>query len=98
LLLPQALSRDGQWEETVGLLSAMKDAKLPPDVISYTTAITACGRKGQWRRALELSEARHPEDSRCVSVSGLSERSEKIEGLSIGSQPHLSSGCSHSSC
>lgn len=42
------------WALVLGLMSEMRSKGLAPDVFTYSTAITACGKAGQWERALML--------------------------------------------
>ena len=44
------------WKTALGLLEEMRRAgpRTRPNVRSYTAAIAACGRAGEWRQALEL--------------------------------------------
>jgi len=45
-----------QWRRAVGLLEHMRDQEVPPNVFSYTAAMSACskGKKKQWLVALTL--------------------------------------------
>ena len=38
-------------------LAASGDANAKPNVITYSAAINACARTGEWRRALDLLDA-----------------------------------------
>lgn len=42
------------WSLVLGLMSEMRAEGLTPDCFTFSTAITACGRAGQWERALSL--------------------------------------------
>ena len=44
------------WKTALDLLEEMRRAgpRAQPNVRSYTAAIAACGRAGEWRQALEL--------------------------------------------
>lgn len=46
----------GMWEKALLLIEEMRAAgpNTQPNVRSYTAAITACGRAGQWEPAVEL--------------------------------------------
>ncbi|CAM9855373.1 unnamed protein product, partial [Choristocarpus tenellus] len=50
--------KSGKWEEALSLLEEMRRAgpHCHPNVKTYTAAISACGRAGQWKRACELHE------------------------------------------
>ena len=46
---------------------------IPPNVVSYSSAISACEKKGKWQEALHLlqfmqSKAVHPNDITCNSA------------------------------
>ena len=43
-------------ERALELLEGMRERGIEPDVISYSAAISACEKGGQWERALELLE------------------------------------------
>ncbi|CAK0869099.1 unnamed protein product [Prorocentrum cordatum] len=49
-----ACGKGEQWQQTLALLSGMREAKMEPDVISYSATISACGEGEQWLRALVL--------------------------------------------
>ncbi|CAM9959516.1 unnamed protein product, partial [Ectocarpus sp. 8 AP-2014] len=44
------------WALVLGLMEEMRAEGVAPDVFTFTTAITACGKAGQWERALDLLE------------------------------------------
>ncbi|CAM9882463.1 unnamed protein product [Ectocarpus sp. 12 AP-2014] len=44
------------WALILGLMEEMRAEGVAPDVFTFTTAITACGKAGQWERALDLLE------------------------------------------
>jgi len=44
----------GQWQMALDLMEEMRERSLRPSVVTYTTAIAACGYWGQVSRALEL--------------------------------------------
>lgn len=44
------------WALVLGLMEEMRAEGVAPDVFTFTTAITACGKAGQWERALVLLE------------------------------------------
>ena len=44
----------GQGKWAAGLIARMKGAGIAPSDKSYSSAINACGREGEWRRALAL--------------------------------------------
>ncbi|CAK0790323.1 unnamed protein product, partial [Prorocentrum cordatum] len=46
--------KGGQWQPALALLSEMREAKLEPNVISYSAGTSACEKGGQWQRALAL--------------------------------------------
>jgi pentatricopeptide repeat domain-containing protein 1 len=52
----QKNSRAGDWPRALALLEKMEAQGLGPDIVAYTTAITALGRGGQERAALRLFE------------------------------------------
>ena len=68
------------WALVLGLMAEMREEGIEPDGFTYTTAITACGKAGQWERALDLLDDMggvHPqqrqqqqkeEDGVCVGV------------------------------
>ncbi|CAK0885507.1 unnamed protein product, partial [Prorocentrum cordatum] len=43
-----------QWQRALALLSEMWEAKLDPNVVSYSAGISACEKGEQWQRALAL--------------------------------------------
>ena len=49
-----ALGRAGQSSKAVALLETMTKHGLEPDVITYTMAINAFAKNGQWREALQM--------------------------------------------
>lgn len=49
-----ACESSGQWQAAIGLLDEMTRRGLQPDVISFTTLITACARGRQWQKALAV--------------------------------------------
>lgn len=44
----------GGWHLVMGLMAEMREYGIAPDVFTFSTAITACGRAGQWKLALSL--------------------------------------------
>jgi pentatricopeptide repeat domain-containing protein 1 len=42
------------WSNALKLLHEMEANNIPPTEVSYSVTIKACGRSGQWERALEL--------------------------------------------
>lgn len=42
------------WWLVLGLMSEMRENGLTPDEVTFSTAVTACGRAGEWERALSL--------------------------------------------
>ena len=55
----KALAELGRAEEALALLDATIEDGLAPDEVSFSTVIHACGRAGQWERALSLLHAMH---------------------------------------
>ena len=56
--LTTALSELGKHEEALSLLDEMVEKRgMAPDEISFSTMIYACGKAGEWRRALGLLHA-----------------------------------------
>ena len=49
-----ACESGAQWQLVVAVLSERREARLEPNVISYSTWIGVCGKRGQWRRAVAL--------------------------------------------
>ncbi|CAK0863307.1 unnamed protein product [Prorocentrum cordatum] len=49
-----ACEKAEQWQPALALLSEMGEAKLEPNVISYSAGISACEKGEQWQRALTL--------------------------------------------
>merc|ERR1712136_81331 len=43
------------WPQALSLLDEMKSVSIKPDVVSVTSAVSACGNGHAWRRAVELS-------------------------------------------
>ncbi|CAE8662781.1 unnamed protein product, partial [Polarella glacialis] len=44
-----AHGKSRRWQQALGLLMDMPQRPLEPDQISFNSAISACGRGGQWR-------------------------------------------------
>lgn len=55
----KALAELGRAEEALALLDATIEDGLAPDEVSFSTVIHACGRAGQWEKALSLLHAMH---------------------------------------
>lgn len=51
----QGLEEEG-WVLVLGLVAEMRTEGVAPDAFTFTTAIAACGKAGQWERALALLE------------------------------------------
>lgn len=51
---PDAGRQEQGWSLVLGLMSDMRAEGLKPDCFTFSTAIAACGRAGQWERALSL--------------------------------------------
>lgn len=49
-------SEEEGWVLVLGLMAEMRAEGVAPDAFTFTTAITACGKAGQWERALGLLE------------------------------------------
>lgn len=47
-----ALTR--RWRQALGLLSKMNERGLTPDVCTYTSAMCACDRAGEWQASRQL--------------------------------------------
>lgn len=43
-----------RWREALATLDRMRSTGIPPDVYSFNSAISACGRGGMCQRALDL--------------------------------------------
>jgi pentatricopeptide repeat protein len=43
-----AIAKKGMWKDALELLKEMKDDGLQPDKFSYSSAMTACSRGGNW--------------------------------------------------
>ncbi|CAK0790325.1 unnamed protein product, partial [Prorocentrum cordatum] len=70
--------KGGQWQPALALLSEMREAKLEPNVISYSAGTSACEKGGQWQRALallsEMPEAKLEPDIILAACAGAAER------------------------
>jgi pentatricopeptide repeat protein len=63
--LLHAMAQNGEGERSVTFLKFMRDRiGVVPDMISYTSAMDACGRGGDWRGALNLLETIEREQNR----------------------------------
>ena len=40
--------------QALSLLDEMAEEGIPPNTVTYNSAIDACGKAGQWEKALEL--------------------------------------------
>ena len=49
-------SKGGQWQRALDLLERCESSGIKPNVITYSSAISACEKGGQWQRALDLLE------------------------------------------
>ena len=49
--------RCGEWQQALGLFSAMFEAQINPDVVSYSAVISACQKRGEWQQAISLFRA-----------------------------------------
>lgn len=49
-------SEEEGWVLVLGLMAEMRAEGVAPDAFTFTTAIAACGKAGQWERALDLLE------------------------------------------
>jgi pentatricopeptide repeat domain-containing protein 1 len=55
--LLHALAREGEGKRAVDFLTFMEERLgVPPDVVSYTSVMDACGKSGQWQEAVRLLE------------------------------------------
>jgi len=55
--------KGGRWERALELFEEVKKhSRMEPNIITYSTTISACEKGGQWERALELLEEvkKHP--------------------------------------
>lgn len=59
-------SRAGDWPRALALLEGMESQGSGPDVVAYTTAISALGRAGKAAEALRLFERMRARSSLCV--------------------------------
>ncbi|CAK0857905.1 unnamed protein product, partial [Prorocentrum cordatum] len=64
-----ALDAAGRAPETLRLLMDMWEAKIPMDVVSYNSAMSACERGGFWEQALELFDEMQSEGHEPTLVS-----------------------------
>ena len=64
-----ALSRVRRARQAVELLEEMKQRELAPNLYCYSAAISACGKSGQWRRALAL--LRELRDERAIELNAV---------------------------
>ena len=51
-----------QWQQALGLL-VLRNVSMPPDIITYSAAISACEKGQKWQQALGLLA-----ETRSVSV------------------------------
>ncbi|CAM9832210.1 unnamed protein product, partial [Laminaria digitata] len=45
-----------RWRKALELLGSIETRNLVPDVISFTSTMSACGRAGEWQRALDIMD------------------------------------------
>ena len=45
---------NSRWQRSLSLLAEMQDQGLSPNVITYSSAISACGQSYQWQMAVQL--------------------------------------------
>lgn len=55
------LSRAKQWEQVLETWSQMQVDSIPRDIVTYNTVISACGKSGDWQKAVELFESMESE-------------------------------------
>ncbi|CAK0893392.1 unnamed protein product [Prorocentrum cordatum] len=73
--------RASSGSRALALLSEMREAKLEPDVISYSAGISACEKGEQWQRALALlSEIWSPTSSATALGSARARRASSGSG------------------
>ncbi|CAK0859208.1 unnamed protein product, partial [Prorocentrum cordatum] len=65
----------------------MREAKLEPDIISYSAGISACEKGGQWQRALaRMSEMREAKlEPSVISYNAWTSACEKGRAVEVGS-------------
>eukprot|EP00897_Mesotaenium_endlicherianum_P004749 jgi/Mesen1/4301/ME000022S03586 len=51
-----SVARGGHWEIALGLLDEMRAAGVPPDSFTWSSALTAFGRAGEYERAMAFHE------------------------------------------
>ena len=73
--------------------AASGDANAKPNVITYSAAINACARTGEWRRALDLLDAMQARnDTTCRRVRRISSRHDEASLLSTGARRDAARG------
>jgi pentatricopeptide repeat protein len=50
----QILGKEKLWGDALKAYTEMKVNNLRPNVITFNSLITACGRSGRWKEALEV--------------------------------------------
>lgn len=53
-----------RWKEALATLDRMRSKGIPPDLYSFNSAISACGRAAKWKQALALLSEMEREGSR----------------------------------
>ena len=51
-----ACAKGRAWQDALHLLHDMKETNVLPNEYTYSSAMTACGNCGQWKRALGLMD------------------------------------------
>lgn len=57
---------EGRWQDALTLLDAMRRRGPTPNVVTYNSTISACGKGQQWQQALGLLKDARRAKLRCL--------------------------------
>jgi pentatricopeptide repeat protein len=90
-----SFGKGGEWQRAIQLLESMEERKRPaPNVVTYSTAISALGQAGKWQESLRLLESlpkrRVMVDARCycAAISACGRVGQWQQALTLLESPH----------